>query len=149
YLGLQTLEIDGAPNEFLTLEYADQARLYVPVTALHLISRYAGAEKDHAPLHRLGSDQWDRAKRRAAQKAYDAAAELLDMYARRAANPQFRFAAPEEDYRRFASQFPFEVTFDQQRAIDEVIADLCSDQATDRLICGDVGFGKTEVAMRA
>ncbi len=149
YLGLQTLEIDGTPHEFLTLEYADQAKLYVPVTSLHLISRYAGAEEGHAPLHRLGSDQWEKAKRRAAEKAYDVAAELLNIYARREANPRYRFGQPGEDYQRFAEQFPFELTLDQRQAIDDVIGDLCSDRATDRLICGDVGFGKTEVAMRA
>jgi transcription-repair coupling factor (superfamily II helicase) len=149
YLGLGTLEIDGTPHEFLMLEYAEGAKLYVPVTALHLISRYAGAEAEHAPLHRLGSDQWEKAKRRAVEKAYDVAAELLNIYARREANPRYQFDQPGDDYRRFAEQFPFEVTADQQRAIDEVIADLCSDRATDRLICGDVGFGKTEVAMRA
>jgi transcription-repair coupling factor (superfamily II helicase) len=149
YQGLQTLAIDATPHEFLTLEYADQARLYVPVTSLHLISRYAGAEAGQAPLHRLGSDQWEKAKRRAAEKAYDVAAELLSIYARREANPRFRFSPPGEDYQRFADQFPFELTFDQQKAIDDAIHDLCSDVATDRLICGDVGFGKTEVAMRA
>ncbi|MEQ9005303.1 MAG: transcription-repair coupling factor, partial [Pseudomonadales bacterium] len=149
YQGLTTLEIDGTAHEFLMLEYAEGAKLYVPVTALHLISRYAGAEPEHAPLHRLGSDQWEKAKRRAREKAYDVAAELLSIYARREASTQFQFADPGDDYRRFAEQFPFEVTPDQQRAIDEVIADLCSERATDRLICGDVGFGKTEVAMRA
>ncbi len=149
YHGLQTLEIDGTPNEFLTLEYAEEATLYVPVTALHLISRYSGADPEQAPLHRLGSDQWEKAKRRAAEKAYDAAAELLNLYARREASTRFQFSRPDEEYRRFADQFAFEVTADQQRAIDEVIDDLCSERATDRLICGDVGFGKTEVAMRA
>jgi transcription-repair coupling factor (superfamily II helicase) len=149
YQGLQTLEIDGTPHEFLTLEYADQAKLYVPVTSLHLISRYAGAEENLAPLHRLGSDQWEKAKRRAAEKAYDAAAELLSIYARREANPRYQFAEPGDDYQRFAEQFPFELTPDQQTAIEDAIGDLCSDRATDRLICGDVGFGKTEVAMRA
>jgi len=102
-----------------------------------------------APLHRLGSDQWEKAKRRAAEKAYDAAAELLNLYARREASTRFQFSRPDDEYRRFAEQFAFEVTADQQRAIDEVIDDLCSERATDRLICGDVGFGKTEVAMRA
>jgi transcription-repair coupling factor (superfamily II helicase) len=149
YLGLVTLDIDGNANEFLALAYADDAKLYVPVTSLHLISRYTGADAEHAPVHRLGSDQWEKAKRRAAEKAYDVAAELLDIYARREAGARFRFAPPGADYQRFADQFPFEVTPDQQRAIDEVIADLCSDRSTDRLICGDVGFGKTEVAMRA
>ena len=149
YLGLQTLEIDDSPNEFLTVEYAEGAKLYVPVTSLHLISRYAGSDSEHAPLHRLGSDQWEKAKRRAAEKIYDVAAELLNIYARRETADRFAFTRPEDDYRRFAEQFPFEVTVDQQRAIDEVVADLCSTRSTDRLICGDVGFGKTEVAMRA
>jgi transcription-repair coupling factor (superfamily II helicase) len=147
YLGLMTLDIDGSPNEFLTVEYAEEAKLYVPVTSLHLISRYSGAE--NAPVHRLGSDTWDKAKRKAAEKIHDVAAELLNIYARRETNVSYQFDPPGDDYQRFADQFPFEVTFDQQTAIDEVIADLCSPQATDRLICGDVGFGKTEVAMRA
>ena len=149
YLGLETLEIDGHTQEFLALEYAEEARLYVPVTSLHLISRYAGADAEHAPLHRLGSDQWEKAKRRAARKAYDVAAELLDIHGRRAARPGTVFDRPEDDYARFCDRFPFETTADQQAAIDAVIEDLCSDSATDRLICGDVGFGKTEVAMRA
>ena len=149
YLGLQTLEIDGNPNEFLTLEYADSAKLYVPVSALQLISRYSASDNDHAPLHRLGSDQWEKTKRRAAEKVFDVAAELLNIYARRETAERFAFTDPAEDYQRFADQFPFEVTPDQQTAIDEVISDLCSKHATDRLICGDVGFGKTEVAMRA
>ena len=149
YLGLETLEIDGHTQEFLALEYAEEARLYVPVTSLHLISRYAGADAEHAPLHRLGSDQWEKAKRRAARKAYDVAAELLDIHGRRAARPGTVFDRPEDDYARFCDRFSFETTADQQAAIDAVIADLCSDRATDRLICGDVGFGKTEVAMRA
>jgi len=149
YLGLETLEIDGSPNEFLALGYADDAKLYVPVTSLHLISRYAGADTEHAPLHRLGSDQWEKAKRRAQEKVYDVAAELLNIYARRETAARFAFTVPSEDYQRFSEQFPFEVTADQQKAIDEVIEDLCSTRSTDRLICGDVGFGKTEVAMRA
>ncbi len=149
YTGLSTLEIDGSPNEFLTLTYADEAKLYVPVTSLHLISRYSGADSEHAPLHRLGSDQWEKAKRRAQAKVFDVAAELLNIYARRETAARFAFSDPTEDYQRFAEQFPFEVTPDQQKAIDEVIADLCSTRSTDRLICGDVGFGKTEVAMRA
>ncbi|MEM1229858.1 MAG: transcription-repair coupling factor, partial [Pseudomonadota bacterium] len=148
-LGLTTLPIDGQDYEFLALEYADEAKLYVPVTALHLIGRYSGSEGALAPLHRLGTDSWDKAKRKAAQRAYDAAAELLNIYARRAAKESRRFPAPGADYDRFAAQFAFEATPDQARAIDEVIADLCADKTTDRLICGDVGFGKTEVAMRA
>ena len=149
YRGLRTLEIDGYAQEFLAIDYAEESRLYVPVTSLHLISRYAGADSDKAPLHRLGSDQWDKAKRRAARKVYDVAAELLDIYARREARPGTVFSAPDDDYYRFCEQFPFETTPDQQGAIDAVLADLQSDRPTDRLICGDVGFGKTEVAMRA
>ena len=149
YRGLETLTIDGHPMEFLTLEYAEEAKLYVPVTALHLVSRYAGADEETAPLHRLGSDQWAKAKRRAAEKARDAAAELLDIYARREAAMSFAFGKPDDDYRRFVEQFPFEATADQQGAINTVIEDLTGAKATDRLICGDVGFGKTEVAMRA
>ena len=149
YLGLRTLEIDGAVSEFLTIEYADEAKLYVPVTALHLISRYGGADEAHAPLHRLGSDQWDKAKRRAAEKIHDVAAELLNIYAHREAKVGTALVAPDEEYQRFADQFPFDVTPDQRRAIEEVISDLTSPKSMDRLICGDVGFGKTEVAMRA
>ena len=149
YLGLQTLNIDGADNEFLALEYADEAKLYVPVTSLHLIGRYSGADDAIAPLHRLGSDQWEKAKRKAAERAHDTAAELLNIYARRELKPAYQFTQPGEDYQRFADQFAFDMTPDQQRAIDEVIADLVADKTTDRLICGDVGFGKTEVAMRA
>lgn len=149
YLGLQTLTIDGADNEFLTLAYADGAKLYVPVTSLNLISRYAGAGEEHAPLHRLGSDQWERAKRRAAEKVIDVAAELLDIYARREMRKSSSLVASDEDYGKFASQFPFEVTLDQQAAIEDTLRDMRSTRAMDRLICGDVGFGKTEVAMRA
>ena len=159
YRGLETLDMspqlgsagegDGHPMEFLAIEYADEAKLYVPVTSLHLVSRYAGADEDSAPLHRLGSKDWEKAKRRAAEQARDAAAELLDVYARRKAAAGFAFAPPDDDYRRFAEQFPFETTPDQQAAADTVIEDLVGAKATDRLICGDVGFGKTEVAMRA
>ena len=149
YRGLTTLAIDDQEQEFLALEYADEAKLYVPVTSLHLISRYSGADEDTAPLHRLGSDQWEKAKKRAAEKAHDVAVELLDIYARREAATSFQFNAPDADYFRFCEQFPFDVTPDQANAIDAVIGDLTNAKATDRLICGDVGFGKTEVAMRA
>ena len=149
YRGLETIETGGATAEFLTLEYADGAKLYVPVASMHLISRYTGADEDHAPLHRLGSDQWEKAKRKAAEKVRDVAAELLDIHARRAARPGFRFTAPDEDFRRFSAQFPFEETPDQEQAIAAVVRDMRSDDAMDRLVCGDVGFGKTEVAMRA
>ncbi len=149
YRGLETLTVDDHPMEFLTLEYADEARLYVPVTALHLVSRYTGASEEAAPLHHLGSDQWAKAKRRAAEKARDVAAELLDIYSRRQASKGFALRPPDNDYHRFVEQFPFEATADQDAAIDTVIEDLTISKATDRLICGDVGFGKTEVAMRA
>ncbi len=149
YLGLQTLTIDNAAEEFLTLGYAGDAKLYVPVTSLHLIGRYAGADEEHAPLHRLGSDQWERAKKKAAEKVIDVAAELLDIYARRAAKKSHQLSANESDYQTFAEEFGFEVTQDQGIAIEETLADMAQEQAMDRLVCGDVGFGKTEVAMRA
>ena len=149
YLGLVTLDVGGITAEFLHLEYADGDKLYVPVHALDLISRYTGASPDNAPLHRLGSDQWAKAKRRAIKKIRDVAAELLDVYARRAARPGFSFHWPEIEYRSFESGFPFELTEDQADTIDDVLEDLASDQAMDRVVCGDVGFGKTEVALRA
>ncbi|WP_455429412.1 transcription-repair coupling factor [Lentisalinibacter sediminis] len=149
YLGLATLEVGDIPAEFLTLEYADGDKLYVPVHSLHLISRYTGASPENAPLHRLGSDQWERAKRRAAEKVRDVAAELLDVYARRAARPGHAFRLDEHDYRAFEADFPFEPTEDQQRVIDEVLIDMRTASSMDRVVCGDVGFGKTEVALRA
>lgn len=149
YLGLDTLDINGASQEFLTLSYAGGAKLYVPVTSLHLIGRYAGAEEEHAPLHRLGSGQWERAKRRAAEKVVDVAAELLDIYARRELKLSHRLTTEAGEYAKFADEFPFEVTPDQQTAIDATLQDLAAERAMDRLVCGDVGFGKTEVAMRA
>ncbi len=149
YRGLTTLETGGIAAEFLQLEYADGDKLYVPVHALELISRYSGAAADNAPLHRLGSDQWAKARKRAISKIRDVAAELLDVYARRAARPGHRFKWSETDYRAFESDFPFEPTADQARTIDEVLSDLASDSPMDRIVCGDVGFGKTEVAMRA
>ena len=149
YQGLTTLEAGGIIAEFLELQYADGDKLYVPVHALELISRYTGASADNAPLHRLGSDQWAKARKRAISKIRDAAAELLDVYARRAARPGHSFKWPEGDYRAFENDFPFEPTEDQARTIDEVLADLASDSPMDRIVCGDVGFGKTEVALRA
>ena len=149
YLGLTTLETGGITGEFLHLEYADGDKLYVPVNALDLISRYTGASPENAPLHRLGSDQWAKAKKRAIKRIRDVAAELLDVYARRAARAGHRFRWPEADYRAFENGFPFEPTEDQDRTIDEVLADLASDNPMDRVVCGDVGFGKTEVALRA
>jgi transcription-repair coupling factor (superfamily II helicase) len=149
YLGLTTLVAGGTSGEFLQLEYADGDKLYVPVHALELISRYTGASPETAPLHRLGSDQWAKAKRRAIERIRDVAAELLDVYARRAARPGHSFRWREDEYRAFESGFPFEATDDQDRTIDEVLEDLASDSPMDRVVCGDVGFGKTEVALRA
>ena len=149
YLGLQTLEVGGMVAEFLALEYANGDRLYVPVSSLHLISRYTGASPENAPLHKLGGDQWERIRRKAAQKAYDVAAELLDIYARRVARQGVAFPDGGEDYAAFAAAFAFEETPDQQRAIESVLADMADPKPMDRVVCGDVGFGKTEVAMRA
>ena len=149
YLGLQTLQVDGQDQEFLVIEYADSAKLYVPVANLHLISRYTGGDEDHAPLHRLGSDQWQKAKRKAAEQIRDVAAELLEIYAKRQARRGMAFADPQEAYLEFATSFPFEETPDQQLAIEAVRNDMLRPQPMDRLVCGDVGFGKTEVAMRA
>ncbi|MDT8403695.1 transcription-repair coupling factor [Sulfuriflexus sp.] len=149
YLGLQTLDMGGIEQEFLTLEYAGQDKLYVPVSSLHLISRYMGSAPDQAPLHKLGTEVWSKAKRRASERARDVAAELLDIYARRAARKGHTYPAPDEQYTAFAASFPFEETVDQENAILDVIHDMTREQPMDRLVCGDVGFGKTEVAMRA
>lgn len=149
FRGLVTLELDDQVQEFLQLEYADEAKLYVPVSSLHLIARYTGADDELAPISRLGSEQWSKARRKAAEKARDSAAELLDIYARREARDGFAFPGPDLDYDAFASGFPFETTPDQQVAINAVLADMSATKPMDRLVCGDVGFGKTEVAMRA
>lgn len=149
YQGLQTLTVDGQETEFLTLVYQEDAKLYVPVSSLHLISRYTGAEEGLAPLHRLGGETWQKAKRKAAQQIHDVAAELLNIYARREAKVGFNYPIPDDNYEKFASAFPFEETPDQESAIQSVIADMTAEKSMDRLICGDVGFGKTEVAMRA
>ncbi len=149
YLGLITLETGGIIAEFLHLEYADSDKLYVPVHALDLITRFTGASPESAPLHRLGSDQWAKARRRAIKKIRDVAAELLDVYARRAARVGHSFRWAESDYRAFEAGFPFDLTDDQDRTITEVLTDLESHQPMDRIVCGDVGFGKTEVALRA
>jgi transcription-repair coupling factor (superfamily II helicase) len=149
YLGLQTLDAGGITTEYLTIEYAKQAKLYVPVASLHLISRYSGGDIDHAPLHHLGTDTWTKAKKKAAEKVRDIAAQLLDVYARRAAKPGHAFKIAWDEYQAFSDSFPFEETIDQQKAINAVIQDMGSGNAMDRLVCGDVGFGKTEVAMRA
>ena len=149
YLGLQTLEIDNQVNEFLMLEYAGESKLYVPVSSLHLISRYGGDSEGGPALNKLGTEKWAAAKRKAQEKIRDTAAELLDVYARREARVGFKFNKPDQDYQRFAAAFPFEETPDQQTAIEAVIEDMTSRKPMDRLVCGDVGFGKTEVAMRA
>ena len=156
YRGLVHLDMgqvadDGTPEkqEFLHLEYADQAVLYVPVSQLHLISRYTGVSADEAPLHKLGSAQWDKARRKAADQVRDAAAELLNIYARRAAREGHAFRFMAQDYETFARDFGFEETADQNAAIHAVIQDMISPRPMDRLVCGDVGFGKTEVALRA
>ncbi|WP_310386290.1 transcription-repair coupling factor [Roseateles sp.] len=149
YQGLINIDIGDGPSEFLHLIYADEATLYVPVAQLHLISRYTGVSADEAPLHRLGSGQWEKAKRKAAEQVRDTAAELLNLYARRAAREghAFRYSGP--DYEAFAASFGFEETPDQRAAIHAVIQDMISPKPMDRLVCGDVGFGKTEVALRA
>jgi transcription-repair coupling factor (superfamily II helicase) len=149
YLGLVTLDLGDGSNEFLHLAYANDAKLYVPVANLHLISRYSGAAPEAAPLHELGSGQWERAKRKAAQRAHDTAAELLNLYAQRAAREGHAFRFDVHDYEAFAAGFPFEETPDQAAAIEAVIKDLITGKPMDRLVCGDVGFGKTEVALRA
>ncbi|KKN38589.1 hypothetical protein LCGC14_0751890 [marine sediment metagenome] len=149
YLGLETITVEGESSEFLMLQYAGGSKLYVPVSSLHLISRYAGADTEHAPLHKLGTERWNTAKHKALEKIRDTAAELLDVYARREARKGFAFEDPKEAYRAFAAGFPFEETPDQQVAIQAVFEDMTDEKPMDRLICGDVGFGKTEVAMRA
>ncbi|MGD2008254.1 MAG: CarD family transcriptional regulator, partial [Cellvibrionales bacterium] len=149
YLGLQTLTIEDEPAEFLLLEYAEEDKLYVPVGSLHLIARYTGADPDSAPLHRLGSEQWEKARRRAREKANDVAAQLLEVYARREARVGFQCQLDETAWLQFSEGFPFEETPDQVAAIEAVREDMCTPRVMDRLICGDVGFGKTEVAMRA
>lgn len=149
YVGLINIDIGDGPSEFLHLEYADKATLYVPVAQLHLISRYTGVSAEEAPLHKLGSNQWDKARRKAAEQVRDTAAELLNLYARRAAREGFAFRFSAQDYEAFAASFGFEETPDQNAAIHAVIQDMISPKPMDRLVCGDVGFGKTEVALRA
>ena len=149
YLGLETIQLGDMTQEFLTLEYANGDKLFVPVSQLHLISRYTGASPESAPLHRLGSGQWEKAKRKAREKIHDVAAELLSIYAQREARKGHVYHVDDNQYAKFCADFPFEETPDQQDAIEGVFNDLRSDKPMDRLVCGDVGFGKTEVAMRA
>lgn len=149
YVGLETLTVGDQIAEYLCIEYQGGDKLFVPISSLHLISRYSGTDPDHVPINKLGTEQWQKAKRRAAEKVRDVAAELLDLYAKRAARPGHAYALADEQYTAFAAAFPFEETPDQLQAIDQVFADMTSDKPMDRVICGDVGFGKTEVAMRA
>jgi len=149
YQGLQTLEAGGITTEYVTLEYQGGAKLYVPVASLHLISRYSGGAEDTAPIHKLGGETWAKARKKAAEKVRDVAAELLDVYAKREMKPGFKFKLDREAYADFCTGFPFEETHDQALAINAVLSDMCQAKAMDRLVCGDVGFGKTEVAMRA
>ena len=149
YKGLINMDLGQGPSEFLHLQYADDATLYVPVSQLQQISRYTGVSADEAPLHRLGGAAWDKAKRKAAEQVRDSAAELLNIYARRAAREGHAFRYSPNDYETFANDFGFDETADQSAAIHAVIQDMISPRPMDRLICGDVGFGKTEVALRA
>lgn len=149
YTGLVTMDLGGETNEMMLLEYAGEAQLYVPVSQLHLISRYSGQAHESVALHKLGSGAWNKAKRKAAEKARDTAAELLNLYAQRAAQSGHKFEINESDYQAFADGFGYEETEDQAAAIAAVIKDLTQAKPMDRLVCGDVGFGKTEVALRA
>lgn len=149
YQGLTHMQVDGQEHEFLVLEYAGGDKIYLPVSSLHLISRYGGSNHEHAPLTRLGSEQWTKARERAAEKIHDVAAELLNTYARREARKGRAFTLPQEAYDSFAGSFPYAETPDQATAITSVLKDMTADRPMDRLVCGDVGFGKTEVAMRA
>ncbi|MFI3184432.1 MAG: transcription-repair coupling factor [Methylococcaceae bacterium] len=149
YLGLQTLEIGGIAAEFLTLEYANSDKLYVPVSSLHVIGRYTGMSPENAPLHKLGGDQWGKVKQKAIKRIRDVAAELLEIHAKRAVKQGHAFEVENIEYAAFAEAFPFEETPDQQTAIETILEDMASPHPMDRVICGDVGFGKTEVSMRA
>ena len=149
YKGLKTLSLSGTDTEFLILEYADGDILYVPVSSLHLVSRYSGASEENAPLHHLGGDAWRNIKRRAAKRARDVAAELLDIYSRREAKQGFIYKIDAIEFNAFSNSFPYEETPDQLKAIEDVMSDMESSRPMDRVVCGDVGFGKTEVAMRA
>ena len=149
YLGLEVLTVGDIQNEFIKIEYRDGDKLYIPVGSLDLISRYSGSDPEHAPLHKLGTDQWEKARRKASEKIRDVAAELLEIHAKRALRRGHSFAIDEDAYNSFVHSFPFEETVDQANAVDAVLKDMQNPQPMDRLICGDVGFGKTEVALRA
>ncbi|MBS0350695.1 MAG: transcription-repair coupling factor [Proteobacteria bacterium] len=149
YLGLEQMSAGGQQGEYLKLEYSAGDKIYVPVTSLHLISRYTGADSDHAPLQKLGTKQWQNIKRKTAEQVRDVAAELLNIYSQRMAAPGHAFKKPDHAFLQFRRAFPFEETPDQTKAIDAVIEDMTATRCMDRLVCGDVGFGKTEVAMQA
>jgi transcription-repair coupling factor (superfamily II helicase) len=149
YRGMETINIDGDDTEFVMLEYADAAKLYVPVSSLHLISRYSGADTDMAPMHKLGTEKWSAQRKKALEKIRDTAVELLEVYAKRESKSGHSYNFPRDDYELFASDFPFEETVDQKATINAVITDMMKPRPMDRLVCGDVGFGKTEVALRA
>ena len=149
YLGLKTQTFDGLAQDFLMLEYANGSKLMVPMTSLNLISRYSGVSPDSAPLHKLGTNQWSKAKQKAHEALHDIAAELLEIYAKRQSQTGFAFPEPSDAYSSFVASFPFEETPDQLKTMGEVLADMQSTKPMDRLVCGDVGFGKTEIAMRA
>ena len=149
YLGLEVLTVGDIQNEFIKIEYRDGDKLYIPVGSLDLISRYSGSDPEHAPLHKLGTDQWGKARRKASEKIRDVAAELLEIHAKRALRRGHSFTIDEDAYNSFVNSFPFEETVDQENAVDAVLKDMQNPQPMDRLICGDVGFGKTEVALRA
>ncbi|KEY91042.1 transcription-repair-coupling factor [Candidatus Photodesmus blepharus] len=149
YIGLQTLTIGSVTTEFMVLEYQNNAKLYVPVSSLNLISQYSTSTKENVNLHKLGSETWIKTRRKAAEKIRDIAAELLDIYAKREINSGYKFVLDNKQYSIFKAGFPFQETEDQRTAIDSVLSDMCQEKAMDRLVCGDVGLGKTEVAMRA
>ncbi len=149
FLGLQQLKLTDQEGEFVCLEYAGGDKLYVPVSSLHLLSRYSGVDLEHAPLHRLGTPEWQKVKQKVLEQTRDVAAELLEIYAKREAKSGYAFKAPDEQYQHFSAVFPFEETTDQLQAIEQVIRDLTQAKPMDRVVCGDVGFGKTEVALRA
>lgn len=149
YAGLETINTGCGMEEFLRLDYAKDAKLFVPVAQLQMISRYTGSDAEHAPLHQLGKNDWEKTKKKAAEKIRDTAAELLNLYAKRQKSLGHAFEFSRVDYESFAESFPFEETPDQLQAIEAVLDDMRSDKPMDRLVCGDVGFGKTEVALRA
>ncbi|MGP1930924.1 MAG: CarD family transcriptional regulator, partial [Arsenophonus sp. ET-DL12-MAG3] len=149
YQGLITLVTGGIQAEYLILTYADNDKLYVPISSINLISRYIGDNDENAPLHKLGGEVWGKIKQKAIEKIRDIAAELLDMHAQRSIKFSFAFKYDEMQYQLFCQDFPFKTTIDQEQAINAVLNDMRQPTAMDRLICGDVGFGKTEVAMRA